>query len=82
MSAKILNIKRDSHNCELHEIKVLRSVDTVPPEKEMAAVNQQMVTKETSEALREGLAINDANIAIEERENLQRFLIQWKDVFS
>ena len=60
----------------------MRSVDPVPPEKETAAVNQQTATKETSEDLPEGLAINDANITIEENERLKRFLIQRKDIFS
>ena len=82
MSAKILTIRPDSHICELHEVKVLRSVDPVLPEKETAAVNQQTATKETTEDLPEGLAINDANITIEEKERLKRFLIQWKDIFS
>ena len=82
MSANILNIKPDSHICQLHEVKVLRSVYSVPPEKETAAVNQQTVTKGAAKDLPEGLAINGANITIEERERLKRFLIQWKDIFS
>ena len=49
MSAKILDIKPDSQLCELHEVKVLRSIDPVIPEKQTAAVNQQTATRETTD---------------------------------
>ena len=85
MSAKVITIKPKSDLCELHEVKVLRSVDPVASDKETVTVNQHRVTEErksTEEQLPSGIKLEESNLSPEQAEQLNTFLLKWKNIFS
>ena len=85
MSAKVITIKPKSDLCELHEVKVLRSVDPVASNEETVTVNQHRVTEErksTEEQLPSGIKLEESNLSPEQAEQLNTFLLKWKNIFS
>ena len=82
MSAKILNIKPRSDICELHEVKILRSIEPAKSEKKQATVNQQTVNQAKSNKVIEEINIGDCKISPQEKDRLQMFLTKWNDIFS
>ena len=82
MPAKILNIQPRSDICELHEVKILRSIEPVNSEKKHATVNQQTVNQAKPNKVIEEINIGDCKISAQEKERLQMFLTKWNDIFS
>ena len=83
MSAKVLTILPRSDLCELHEVKVLRNID--PVDTGIQTAKQYHINTEeqkTTEELPSGIKIEDCNLTTEEQEDLKKFLIDWKDIFS
>ena len=85
MSAKVMTIQPKSDLCELHEVKVLRNIDPVDTKEEKMRANQYHIrTQEESikEELPPGIKLEGSTITSEEADELQKFLIKWKDIFS
>ena len=83
MSAKVLTILPRSDLCELHEVKVLRNIDPVDTGVQTAKqFHIKTEEQKTTEELPSGIEIEDCNLTTEEQEDLKKFLIDWKDIFS
>ena len=85
MSAKVMTIQPKSDLCELHEVKVLRNIDPVDTDKERITANQYHIrTQEesTKDELPSGIKLEGSTLTSEETDELQKFLIKWKDIFS
>ena len=85
MSAKVMTIQPKSDLCELHEVKVLRNIDPVDTDKERITANQFHIrTQEesTKDELPSGIKLEGSTLTSEETDELQKFLIKWKDIFS
>ena len=86
MSAKVVKVRPKSDLCELHEVKVLRSVDPVPRTEETVNIKQQQVNKaedytDDQEFLNK-LGIDAANITEDQKLKVSEFLLKWKHIFS
>ena len=86
MSAKVVNIKPKTDLCELHEVKVLRSIDPVTQREETVNIKHQQVTKtedytDDDEFLKK-LGIETSNITQDQQDKVSNFLLQWKLIFS
>ena len=86
MSAKVVKVRPKSDLCELHEVKVLRSVDPVARTEETVNIKQQQVNKaedytDDQEFLNK-LRINTANITEDQKHKVSEFLLKWKHIFS
>ena len=82
MSAKVLTIKPNTNICELHEVKVLRNVDPFQNKEKNAQVNQISVEKEAEPTLPSGVTLDDSALTDKQKEQLTRFLSNWKGIFS
>ena len=86
ISAKVVIIKPKSDLCELHEVKVLRSVDPISQKEETVHINQQQVKNrenltEDKEFL-EKLELGESKITSDQKEKVGEFLLKWKHIFS
>ena len=80
MSAKVVNIKPKTDLCELHEVKVLRSIDPVTQREETVNIKHQQVTKtedytDDDEFLKK-LGIETSNITQDQQEKKVKFLTE------
>ncbi|MEW8548544.1 MAG: reverse transcriptase family protein, partial [Candidatus Thiodiazotropha sp.] len=82
ISAKTLEIQPKSSLCELHEVKVLRSVDPIQQEGKHARNNQQRAQASTTAQLPDKIDLTDSNITEKEKERLKEFLNKWQGIFS
>ena len=86
MSAKVLTIKPRSDICELHEVKVLRHADHETQQQETIQVKQHIAEEDTDTQnktnLPEGVDLGGSNLTTDQKEQLQQFLLKWKDIFS
>ena len=82
ISAKTLEIQPKSSLCELHEVKVLRSVDPIQKDGKNARSYQQRADVSAAAQLPDQINLTDSNITEEEKEKLKDFLIKWKGIFS
>ena len=82
ISAKTLEIQPKSSLCELHEVKVLRSVDPIQKDGKNARSYQQRADVSAAAQLPDQIDLTDSNITEEEKEKLKDFLIKWKGIFS
>ena len=81
----MITIKPKSDLCELHEAKVLRSVDPVASDEETVTVNQHRVTEDRNskeEQLPSRIKLEESNLSPEQAEQLNTFLLKWKNIFS
>ncbi|MCG8110256.1 MAG: reverse transcriptase family protein, partial [Candidatus Thiodiazotropha taylori] len=86
MSAKVVNIRPRSDLCELHEVKVLRSIDPASHGNETANLKQQHVKKteevqDDKEFLKK-LDFEGTNITPDQKERVTEFLLKWRSIFS
>ena len=86
ISAKVVNIKPKSDLCELHEVKVLRSVDPITQKEETVNINQQQVKNkedftDDKEFLKK-LDLESSKITSAQKEKVAEFLLKRKHIFS
>ena len=86
MSAKVVNIKPKSDLCELHEVKVLRSIDPISQKEETVNIKQQQVKKtedfpDDKEFLKK-LDLDASNLTTDQQKKVSDFLLKWKQTFS
>ena len=86
MSAKVVNIRPRSDLCELHEVKVLRSIDPVSQEKEPVNLKQQHIRTtedvQYNEEFLKKLELEASNITPDQRNKFADFLLRWRSIFS
>ena len=82
ISASPIVIAPKTDLCELHEVKVLRSVDPVGEAVHTAQYCQQTVQTEEERKLPEGIDVTSSNLTEEQREQLEDFLSKWNHIFS
>ena len=82
ISASPIVIAPKTDLCELHEVKVLRSVDPVGEAAHTAQYCQQTAQSEKDRELPEGIDLTSSNLREEQREQLKDFLTKWNHIFS
>ena len=89
LSAKSIHIKSGTLLCELHSVRVLRSLDSesIPTTANVSQCNATTCTKGdtfSSQCTKEmpNLALDTSRLSEEEVEKINIFLEEWEDVFS
>ena len=81
MSAKIVTLPPKTSLCDLHEVKVLRSLLLGDKDSVKAHVNQQRVEMERPSHL-DGVDLDDTKLSTEQTHEVSQFLTKWQHVFS
>ena len=82
ISASPIVIAPKTDLCELHEVKVLRSVDPVGEAAHTAQYCQQTAQSEEDRELPEGIDLTSSNLTEEQGEQLKDFLTKLNHIFS
>ena len=80
ISAKPICIKPNSDICQLHDVKVLRHIDSVVEEK-TTKVHQNKISVEKGN-LPDGINLAEASITENRKAQLKNFLSGWSHLFS
>ena len=81
MTAKLITLPQKTSLCDLHELKVLRSVPLCDKDTVKAHVNQQTVDSEKASHVN-GINLEDTYLTVEQKEEALQFLTKWQHVFS
>ena len=81
MSAKIVTLPPKTSLCDLHEVKVLRSLPLGDKDSVKAHVSQQRVESEKPSHL-DGVDLSDTKLSTEQKHEVSQFLQNWQHVFS
>ena len=81
MTAKLITLPQKTSLCDLHELKVLRSVPLCDKDTVKAHVNQQTVDAEKARHLN-GINLEDTKLTAVQKQEALQFLTKWQHVFS
>ena len=81
MTAKLITLPQKTSLCDLHEVKVLRSVPLGDKDTVKAHVNQQTVDTEKTSHL-DGINLENTKLTVEQKQEALQFLTKWQHVFS
>ena len=81
MSAKTVTLQPKTSICDLHEVKVLRSLPLGDKDSVKAHVNQHRAETEKPSHL-DGVDLSDTKLSPEQKQQASQFLNQWQHVFS
>ena len=82
ISASPVLIAPKTDLCELHEVKVMRSIDPVGEADHKAQCGHQNAQITEDRKLAEGIDLTSCNLTEEQREKLKEFLARWSHIFS
>ena len=82
ISASPVLIAPKTDLCELHEVKVMRSIDPVGEADHKAQCGHQNAQITEDRKLPEGIDLTSCNLTEEQREKLKEFLARWSHIFS
>ena len=81
MSAKVVTLPSKTSLCDLHEVKVLRSLPLGDKDSVKAHVNQHRAETDNPSHLA-GIDLSDTKLSPEQKQEASQFLNQWQHVFS
>ena len=85
MSAKVLDIKPRSDICELHDVKILRSINPLTETERIAQAAQQSVTDSHNNNTKtsvEGINLETSTLTDQQKERATEFFNKWEHIFS
>ena len=81
MTAKLITLPQKTSLCDLHEVKVLRSVPLGDKDTVQARINQQTVDTEKTGHL-DRINLESTKLTVEQKQEALQFLTKWQHVFS
>ena len=82
MSAKVVRVPKKAVLCDLHKVKVLRSVDPFQFDEDQANLFSQTVEEKKFDLADIGISLKESCLSSEETEKIKPLFEKWQNVFS
>ena len=82
MSAKVVQVPKKAVLCDLHEVKVLRSVDPFQLDEDQTYLFSQTIKEKKFDLADIGISLEETCLSSEETEKVKPLFEKWQNVFS